>query len=231
MELWSSTQFARFLAGRLAPSCRERRARLPLARPAAMLRETDCWEALMTATSVSVTHHPKGDSAEGLRIGDFLLTGVKAQGIVSWAIKTGALLRGYPKACRRFSHTALVIDPDGTLAEAVAKGVVRSPISKYEPADYVIVRTQVDEHDARQVLAFAEAVLKARMHYGFATFAGLALYCLTGAQLCIQQAGTAICSGFVSDALTRSRFIWPRPPFAMMPADLAQYFHVGRDRR
>lgn len=186
----------------------------------------------MTATSasVSVTHHPKGDTAGNLRVGDFLLTGVKAQGVVSWAIKTGALLRGYPKPCRRFSHAALVIDADGTLAEAVATGVVRSPISKYKPADYVIVRTEVDEHDARQVLAFAEDVIRARTRYGFVTFVGLALYCLTGAQLCIQQAGTAICSGFVSDALTRSRFIWPRPPFAMMPADLAQYFHVSGDR-
>ncbi|MGN6190128.1 MAG: hypothetical protein ACTHOE_14645 [Conexibacter sp.] len=97
----------------------------------------------MTATtSVSVTHHPKGDTARDLRVGDFLLTGVKAQGIVSWGIKTGALLRGYPKECRRFSHAALVIDSDGTLAEALARGVKRSPISDYEPADYVIVRTQ-----------------------------------------------------------------------------------------
>jgi hypothetical protein len=183
----------------------------------------------MTATSLSVTHHPKGDTAHDVSVGDFLLTGVKAQGIVSWAIKTGALLRRYPKPFRRFSHTALVIDPDGTLAEAKATGVVRSPISDYEPADYVIVRTQVDEHDARQLLAFAESVLAARTRYGFVTFAGLALYCLTGAQLCIQQAGTAICSGFVSDALTRSGFIWPRPPFAMMPADLAQHFDVRTD--
>jgi hypothetical protein len=26
--------------------------------------------------------------------------------------------------------------------------------------------------------------------------------------------------------LTRAGFIWPRPPFAMMPADLARYFDV-----
>ncbi len=180
----------------------------------------------MAATTTSVTHCPSGVTAGDLRVGDFLLTGVTAQGIVSWAIKTGALLRGYPAPFRRFSHTALVIDGDGTLAEALAKGVVRSPIEKYEPADYVLVRPHVDEHDARQVLAFAESVLSARTGYGVVTFAGLALYCLTGAQLCLQQAGTAICSGFVSDALTRAGFVWPRPPFSMMPADLAQCFDV-----
>lgn len=172
------------------------------------------------------THHPPGDTAQNPHVGDFLLTGLKSQGIVSWAIKTGALLRGYAAPFRRFSHAALIISEEGELAEALAAGVRRSPLSKYDPADYVLVRTEVDQHDQAQVLAFAESVLAARSGYGFPTFVGLGLYCLTGAQLCIQQAGTAICSGFVSDALTRSRFIWPRPPYAMMPADLAKYFKV-----
>jgi uncharacterized protein YycO len=173
-----------------------------------------------------VTFAPKGETAEGPRVGDFILTGVKAQGIVSLAIKLGAWLRRYEKPFRRFSHTALVIDDDGTLAEAVAKGVVRTPLSHYHDDDYVLVRAGVDEHDAAQVVDFAEAVLEARTKYGFVTFVGLAIYCLTGAQLCIQKAGTAICSGFACDALTRAGFIWPRPPYAMMPADLAKYFDV-----
>jgi hypothetical protein len=179
----------------------------------------------MSATAPHVTHHPPGDTATGLEAGDVLLTGVIQQGLVSRAIKLGALLRGFPKPYRRFSHAALVIGPD-TLAEALGRGVVRSPIAKYAPANYAIVRTRVDAHDQAQVLAFAEAVLDARERYGYVTIAGLALYCLSGSRICIQQAGTAICSGFVSDALTRSRFVWPRPPFAMMPADLAQCFDV-----
>lgn len=177
-----------------------------------------------------VTHHPPGDAAQHPRVGDFLLTGIKSQSIVSWAIKLGAWLRRYEKPYRRFSHAALVIAEDGTIAEAQAKGVKRANLSKYQHADYVLVRTGVDEHDQRQVLEFAQSVLSARERYGYATFVGLALYCLTGAQLCIQVAGTAICSGFVSDALTRAGFIWPRPPFAMMPADLARCFEVGDDR-
>jgi hypothetical protein len=181
------------------------------------------------AQRTEVTHHPKGDTASDPRVGDFLLTGVTAQGIVSWAIKAGSWLRRYEPRYRRFSHAALVIAADGTLAEALAGGVQRSPLSKYDPADYVLVRTRVDEHDGRQVLDFAESVLTARTGYGFPTIFGLDLYCLAGAQLCIQQAGTAICSGFVSDALTRAGYVWPRPPFAMMPADLARFFDVRAD--
>ena len=52
---------------------------------------------------------------------------------------------------------------------------------------------------------------------------------MTGAQLCVQLAGTAICSGFVSDALTRAGLIWARPPFSMMPADLARHFKVTEE--
>jgi hypothetical protein len=174
----------------------------------------------------TVTHHPKGDTAVDPRVGDFLLTGVKAQGLVSWAIKTGSWLRRYERPYRRFSHTALVIGDDGEIAEAVAKGVLPANISKYEEDDYVLVRTGVDPHDRSQLLAFAESVMAARTGYGFVTFFGLAIYCLTGAQICLQSAGTAICSGFVSDALTRAGFIWARPPFAMMPADLARHFKV-----
>ena len=159
-------------------------------------------------------------------MGDFLLTGIKAQGIVSWAIKAGSLLRGFEAPYRRFSHAALVIDDRGTLAEALGKGVTRSPLSKYEAANYVLVRTGVQEPDRSQILDYAEAVLDARTRYGFWTIFGLGLYCLAGAQICIQRAGTAICSGFVSDALTRAGYVWPRPPFAMMPADLARYFDV-----
>jgi len=174
----------------------------------------------------SVTHHPPGDTAATPQVGDVLLTGVRSQGVFSWAIKIGSWLRRYDAPYRRFSHAVLVISDDGSIAEALSRGVVRGHLSKYEAANYVLVRVNVEPHDQRQVLEFAESVLAARTRYGFATIFGLALFCLSGAQLCIQQAGTAICSGFVSDALTRAGHVWPRPPFAMMPADLAQYFDV-----
>jgi len=183
------------------------------------------------SSAAEVTRHPPGDTAQTPRVGDFLLRGLTAQGPVSWAIKAGSWLRRYEPPYRRFSHAALVIGEDGTLAEALGRGVQRSPITKYELANYVLVRTAVGEHDQRQVPRFAEAVLSARTRYGFATIFGLGLYCLVGGQLCIQEAGTAICSGFVSDALARASYVWPRPPFAMMPADLARYFDVREQPR
>lgn len=160
--------------------------------------------------------------------GDVLLTGRKAQGIVSLAIKLGQRLRGYTPAERQYSHAALVLDTDGTIAEAQAKGVVYDHASKYAEGDYTVVSTGVDEHDRAQVLAFAHAVVAARTRYGFVTFAGLALYCLTGGTVFVERSGTAICSGFVADALTRAGVIWPKPPFACLPADVAREFLTGR---
>ncbi|MGZ4304628.1 MAG: hypothetical protein ACXVSL_07140, partial [Solirubrobacteraceae bacterium] len=169
--------------------------------------------------TATVTRHPPGKRATNLHVGDFLLTGLTQQGLISRAIKLGSWLRGYERPYQRFSHAALVISTDGTLAEALANGVRRNPISKYDQADYRIVHTHVDGQDQAEILEFANSVLKSHEAYGYSTFAGLAVYCLTGAQLCVQDAGTAICSGFVCDALTRAGFIWERPPFAMMPAD------------
>jgi hypothetical protein len=150
---------------------------------------------------------------------------------VAWAIKVGSLLRRYRAPYRRFCHTALVIGADGMLAEALARGVVRSPLAKYDDADYILVRTGVSEHDQEQIRAYARSVLHAKARYGFATYVGLAIYCVTAAQVCAPGAGTAVCSGFVAEALTRAGYVWARPPFAMLPADLAEDFAVDvRDR-
>ena len=96
------------------------------------------------ASKASLTDHPPGDRAGGLRVGDFLLTGITRRGRVSLAIKIGSLLRGYNRDFRRFSHAALVIGPDGTLAEALATGAT--------PQSYRQVRfRQLPDHpDARR---------------------------------------------------------------------------------
>jgi|tagenome__1003787_1003787.scaffolds.fasta_scaffold20798112_2 hypothetical protein len=165
--------------------------------------------------------------AEPIRNGDVVLVDGLGQGWVSASIALGARLRYGPRSpYARFSHTAIVYDaqsqdPDAlVIVEATAHGGVhRAFLSKYE-SRCVVVHTQVEEHDFEQMKAFLDGVMSARERYGWVTYLGLTLYALTGTRLCLQEAGTAICSGLVCEALTRGQFIWTRPPYACTPADI-----------
>lgn len=165
--------------------------------------------------------------------GDIVLTGKKAQGVVSLAIKLGSKLRyGLNSPHTKYSHAALVVGYNGELVEAQGRGVKRANISKYALKDYDIVLAHVDEHDRKQVVDFADSVVEAKTKYGVLTFIGLAIYCATAPlpfipTINVQGSGTAICSGFVCDALTRAGFTWQREPYVMMPSDIAAYFSGG----
>jgi hypothetical protein len=156
--------------------------------------------------------------------GDIILTEIQGQGWISKAVKIGAMMRyGRKSKFVKYSHVALVIDDDGYLIEALSDGVRLTHISKYNGLFYVHIPTGafMSQEDREQVVNFAKSVLDARTKYGWLTIVCLGIYCLTGGNFVFQRAGTAICSGLVCDALTRSDWIWPRPPFAMMPADIA----------
>jgi hypothetical protein len=220
--------------------------------------------------------------------GDIILTGIRAQGLVSRAIKLGSVLRFQPGVARiaafvqllllavsvavaialdwsllgaaaaavialaagiasvwviatigqrsnaywaRYSHAALVtkVDSDGTvwLTEALARGVEERTFA-YQSGDYTHIPVAMNDEDRAQVLEFARAVVEAKTEYGFVLFATLAVYCLTtslpGPTFVLAQSGTAICSGFVCDALTRTGIIWDREPYWQMPADIAAHF-------
>jgi len=58
------------------------------------------------------------------------------------------------------------------------------------------------------------------------TLLAIALQLSTGSRFGFARASTAICSGFVADALTRAGYIFERPPSFTMPADLAKLFSV-----
>lgn len=161
-----------------------------------------------------------------MRPGDVILSGAKSQGVVSYAIKLGQRLRGFNKDERQWTHCYLVLG-DAVLIEAAKPGVRLTSPKVLHEADWELIETHVDDHDMVQVREFTQSVLNAKWDYGFLTFAGLALYCATGGQLCIQKAGTAICSGLVADALTRAGYVFPRPPYACMPADLYRLFKAA----
>jgi hypothetical protein len=156
-----------------------------------------------------------------------LLLGVVATWFVAAAFTKGG-----------WSHAALVtrVDPDGKvwLTEAIKPGVEERPFS-YHDHDYVVLDPGLDEMSQARVLEFAADRRAAGETYGFIQFFGLFLYCVTGTRLCIQAAGTSVCSGFVCDAIAgagpdkrhgKLRYTWARPPFAMQPFEIAEHFGI-----
>jgi len=174
------------------------------------------------------TLYPEGVEAERLQGGYFVLT--HGSHVMSRLIRFGQSLRFKGESTRfaRWNHVALVLDESGRLGEALSTGVVTTDISKYTGTDYYVVEIECSEEDRRQVLEFATAVLTApqRTRYGWWTIGSLAISQLTGSRFIFGKIGTAICSGFVSEALVRTGAIFARPPAYMTPADLAEHYDV-----
>jgi uncharacterized protein YycO len=174
--------------------------------------------------ATTVEFYPENQEAEEMREGDFLLTHGKYP--VSWLIRLGQRLR-YEKRYARWNHAALVLSKNGRIAEALSMGVVENDISKYQGTDYYLVRLRnVSDEDRRQMMDFAKSVLSApyRTQYGWLTIVSIILTLLTSSELVIGMVGTAICSGFVAEALVRTGIIFDKPPSHMMPADLAKKY-------
>jgi hypothetical protein len=176
-----------------------------------------------------VERYGPGEAAEELRTGYVVLT--HGSHWTSRMIRFGQRLRfrGARRPYARWNHVALVLDADGNLGEALSEGVVRTNLSKYEGTDYHLVRFECVEIDREQIGAFATAVLDApqRTKYGWVTIVSLFFTLAFGSTFVFGKIGTAICSGFASEALVRGGEIFPRPPAYMMPADLAEHFSVG----
>jgi hypothetical protein len=172
---------------------------------------------------LSVNYYPPGEEAQELRRGDFLLT--HGGYTTSRLIQFGQSLR-YPPEYAYYNHAALVHTDDGWLAEALGSGVGTTHIDRYAPHEYTLVRIEASEEDRVQIARFATAVVAARWQYGWLTVIGAALAGLTGSSLVIGKVGTAICSGFVAEALTRAGYVFAKPPAYMAPADLAMYFDI-----
>lgn len=168
-------------------------------------------------------------------IGDGILTGALSQGNVSRLIKLGATVgkyqdeagdwHRYPPEARHFSHIALVVSPQGHIAEAVAKGVRKAHVSKYNPQDCLHLRMGVDEHDQLQIADFADRVVAANFSYGYPSFAACGVNCLLGhfkhRPFMFGVAHTKICSAFYADALVRAGVTWWKSEEVTMPADIA----------
>lgn len=159
-----------------------------------------------------------------MQTGDVVL--VYTDHAVSKLIRFGQRLRfrGERRRFAHWNHAALVLNERGDIAEALTRGVKLGHISKYPVGSYVIVPLGASQADQAQILDFAKSVLAARWKYGYATIVALSISLLTGSKFVFGKIGTAICSGFVCEALTRAGAIFVKPPAYMTPADLAEHF-------
>ena len=175
---------------------------------------------------VSVQRYVPGEAAGDVRPGDFILT--HRSGPVPRLIRTGQRLR-FRGADRRFahwSHAALVVTTGGTLVEAEASGVRRSPLERYRPREYHLVR--VDHLDARQrEAAAAWAESRVGQAFGFLELAGASLSLLTGQAISIERGSHMICSVLVARALERAGERFDRDLDDILPADLARRYGVN----
>ena len=168
-----------------------------------------------------------GEAAVGHERGDFVL--VAGTHLNSRLIRFGQRLNGcgIDRRFSRWTHAALIVDRDGTLIEAVGRGVRRSHLDHYRHEEYVVVHVHASEEDRDEVVRFAEWALANKARYSRLQTVSMGLALLTGSRLTFFIDGQFVCSGLVARALERTGSIFDRDSAHMAPADLAKYFLSG----
>jgi uncharacterized protein YycO len=156
--------------------------------------------------------------------GDFIL--VSTTGILAKFIQFGQFFRyhGKMKPYSHWNHAAMVIDEDGTIVEAVGRGVVTSHISDYTNVEYYYVTTKLNKQSRDQTVAACKSFIKDK--YGFLTILSIALELSTGIKMQFTNDNTMICSAVVAQSLWAGGVVFDRNPYQMMPADLAAAFNI-----
>ena len=95
----------------------------------------------------------------------------------------------------------------------------------YDRIPHVIVDVWAHPAVKRRIVEFAEHAIGRR--YGYAEIVSLAVYLTSGTRLRFAMDSQLICSALAAEALSRE-FIFPFEPLWAMPADLAEFFKVGR---
>src|SRR4030081_1059175 len=111
---------------------------------------------MVTRVATAERYGP-GEEAKDFEPGDFILAHRHhfLAGLISQAQKRR--FKGADAVYAHWSHSALIVEKDGTLVEAEISGVRRNPISRYRGDEYHLVRLGSDftaESRARAV-AFA----------------------------------------------------------------------------
>ena len=189
--------------------------------------DDDDYTVARPGPSLPAEHVGPGQTAVGYQPGDFLL--VDTKGFGGWLIKFGQTLRlrGADRRHIRWSHAALIVDTDGTLIEAVGRGVRTFPISGYDAKDYLVVRIVASPENRAEIVDFARWALRRRSRYNPLATVSIGLSMLTGSKLAFFIEGRFVCSTLVARALERAGRIFDRDPSHIAPADLAKHFEAG----
>lgn len=175
-----------------------------------------------------VIRYGAGEGASGTIPGDFILT----HRYHNWysdlvAAGQGLRFKGDRAVYAHWSHAALVTGYNGEIVEARARGVIRENISEYTSREYHYVHLDhpaYTDADRLEAVTFAESHVGDR--YGWPTILALGFTILTPEGVEFGLNGTEICSALVASALERGPYVFPKGSISMMPADLAEYFHV-----
>ncbi len=178
---------------------------------------------------VRVTHYPPGQAPETFTPGDFSLhRATTTKGREGATTTLGKLIQAGERArygdCdyARWTHSALIVSPEGNICEAVESGVVEDNIEKYRGSDYMIVH--VTALPEQRDLACGFAKNHVGREYDFVDFVALAFQALFGWTLSVHIEGRFICSGLVARATEKYIEAYPRSPEDMMPGDLACFW-------
>src|SRR5437660_12532375 len=128
----------------------------------------------------SVARYGPVEAAAAYEPGDFILTH-RARPIAALiSLGQKRRFRGPDTVYAHWTHMALVVERDGTIVEAEALGVVRSPISKYLATEFHLVRLGAEFDSSGRQHAVAYAGAQVGVAFGYLALAGVSMYLLTG---------------------------------------------------
>jgi uncharacterized protein YycO len=174
----------------------------------------------------SVERYGPGELASAYEPGDFILShrNRPIAGLISLGEKRR--FRGADAVYAHWSHCATIVDTDGTLVEAEALGVVKSPVSKYRAREFHLVRLgpELDAEGRKRAVEYANSQIG--KGFGYLALAGVSIYLLTGLPVRLMRRGHQICSELVVRALQAGGLLKDADPTLTLPADLAKSFDV-----
>jgi len=173
-------------------------------------------------TAENICLSPQGQTDTDFKPGDFILT--TKDGLYSSLIRFGQAFRfrGKDKQFAKYTHAAVIINPEGDIIEALSQGIVKANIQDYSPQEYLHIAINASDEDRTEMIGFVKSCIGET--YGWATIASIAFSLLTGLKFSFGFDGQEICSGLVARSLERSTAIFPRDASHIMPADLAKFY-------